>query len=211
MVLFKFPIQLVVMFLLHLFFFFFWCVGCSLLCAGFLQLRRAGATLACGAQASHCSGFSCYGAQALGMWALVVVACGLSSCGSRAQLLCGTWDLPRPGLEPCPLHWQVDPQPLRHQGSPYSSLDQKSKNGLPRLKPRCWQIAFLSGGSGEESVSLLNQAVSRILSIALIGLRSLFLCWLSAEGSSQLVEAACNFWLMASSSIFGEQWNFESI
>ena len=25
---------------------------------------------------------------------------GLSSCGSRAQLLRGTWDLPRPGLEP---------------------------------------------------------------------------------------------------------------
>ena len=25
---------------------------------------------------------------------------GLSSCGSRAQLLCGMWDLPRPGLEP---------------------------------------------------------------------------------------------------------------
>ena len=26
--------------------------------------------------------------------------CRLSSCGSRAQLLCGTWDLPRPGLGP---------------------------------------------------------------------------------------------------------------
>ena len=24
----------------------------------------------------------------------------LSSCGSQAQLLCGMWDLPRPGLEP---------------------------------------------------------------------------------------------------------------
>ena len=24
----------------------------------------------------------------------------LSNCGSRAQPLCGTWDLPRPGLEP---------------------------------------------------------------------------------------------------------------
>ena len=24
----------------------------------------------------------------------------LSNCGSRAQLLCGVWDLPRPGLEP---------------------------------------------------------------------------------------------------------------
>ena len=26
--------------------------------------------------------------------------CGLSSCGARAQLLRGMWDLPRPGLEP---------------------------------------------------------------------------------------------------------------
>ena len=24
----------------------------------------------------------------------------LSNCGSRGQLLCGMWDLPRPGLEP---------------------------------------------------------------------------------------------------------------
>ena len=24
----------------------------------------------------------------------------LSSCGSQAQLVCGMWDLPRPGLEP---------------------------------------------------------------------------------------------------------------
>ena len=29
--------------------------------------------------------------------------CSLSNCGSRAQLLRGMWDLPRPGLEPvCP-------------------------------------------------------------------------------------------------------------
>ena len=27
-------------------------------------------------------------------------SCRLSSCGSRAQMLCGMWDLPRPGLEP---------------------------------------------------------------------------------------------------------------
>ena len=39
----------------------------------------------CGAQASHCGGFFCCGARALGMRASVVVACGLSSCGS--------WDL----------------------------------------------------------------------------------------------------------------------
>ena len=78
----------------------------------FLQWQREGATLHCGARASNCSGFSCCGAQALGAWASVVMArrlsscgmraleCRLSSCGTQAQLLCGMWDLPRPGLEP---------------------------------------------------------------------------------------------------------------
>ena len=77
--------------LLKFFFFFnfiylfiFGCVGSLLLCAGFLSLLRAGDTLPCGARASHCGGFSCCGARALGVWASVVVACGLSSCGSRA-------------------------------------------------------------------------------------------------------------------------------
>ena len=66
----------------------------------------------CGMRASHCSDFSCFRTQALGVWASVVVArglssCGsralehrLSSCGSRAYLPCGMWDLPGPGLEP---------------------------------------------------------------------------------------------------------------
>ena len=40
--------------------------------------------LCCGTRASPCSGFSCCGAWALGAWASVVVARGLSSCGSRA-------------------------------------------------------------------------------------------------------------------------------
>ena len=97
---------------LFLFTYLFGCVGSSLLHMGFLQLHRAGATLRCGARASHCSGFSCCGARALGAQASVVVAHGLSSCGSwglerrlssccsRAQLLRSMWDLPRPGLEP---------------------------------------------------------------------------------------------------------------
>ena len=65
-----------------LFIFIFGCFGSLLLFAGFLWLRRAGATLRCGAQPSHCSGFSYCGARALGARASVVVACGLSSCGS---------------------------------------------------------------------------------------------------------------------------------
>ena len=52
---------------------------------------------------SHCGGFSCCGARGLGARASVVVARGLSSCGTWAQLLRGMWDLPRLGLEPmCP-------------------------------------------------------------------------------------------------------------
>ena len=47
---------------IHLF--SFGCVGSSFLCEGFLQLWRAGATLHRGAQASHCRGLSCCGAQA---------------------------------------------------------------------------------------------------------------------------------------------------
>ena len=42
----------------------------------------------------------------------------VNSCETRASLLCGTWDLPGPGLNLCLLHWQVDSLPLSHQGSP---------------------------------------------------------------------------------------------
>ena len=52
--------------------------------AGFFLVVQAGATLRCGAWASHCGGFSCCRARALGVRASAVVARGLSSCGSRA-------------------------------------------------------------------------------------------------------------------------------
>ena len=44
----------------------------------------AASGLRCGARASHGGGFSCCGARAVGVWASVVVACGLGSCGARA-------------------------------------------------------------------------------------------------------------------------------
>ena len=84
--------------------FYFCCVGSPLLRTGPLQLWRAGA--------SHCSGLSRCGAWAPGTWASVVVACRLTTSGlqalerrlsrrgARAQLLCGIWDPPGPGLEP---------------------------------------------------------------------------------------------------------------
>ena len=62
-----------------------------------INLSFAALGLRCGARASHCFGFSCCGARGLGSRALER---RLSSCGARAQLLCGMWDLPGPGLEP---------------------------------------------------------------------------------------------------------------
>ena len=70
------------------------------------------ATVRCGAWTSYWGGFSCCGARAPGVQASVVVVRGLSSrgsralkrrlssCGARALLLCGMWDLPGPGLKP---------------------------------------------------------------------------------------------------------------
>ena len=73
-----------------LFIFIFGCVGSLLLCVE--------AALRCSARASHCSGFSCCVARALGARASVVVAHGLIcsvACGIFADQ----------GLNPCPLHW----------------------------------------------------------------------------------------------------------
>ena len=65
-----------------------------------------GATLCCGELDSRCSGFSGCRAQALGAQVSGVAARGLSSCGPRAQQLCGLWDLPRLAIEA--LQWHAD-------------------------------------------------------------------------------------------------------
>ena len=72
---------------LFIYLFIFGCVGSSFLCEGFLQLRRAGPLL-----------IAVRGPLTIA--ASLVAERRLSSCGSRAQLLRGMWDLPRPGLEP---------------------------------------------------------------------------------------------------------------
>ena len=41
--------------------------------------------------------------------------------GSSCSAACGIF--PDQGSNPCPLHWQADSQPLRHQGSPLTTFD----------------------------------------------------------------------------------------
>ena len=94
------------------YFFFFWPCWVFVAAHGLSLVAASG-----GYSSLQCVGFSlrwhlfCR-ARALGSWASVVVALGLSSCGSWAlerrlsscgtwaQLLRGMWDLPGPGLEP---------------------------------------------------------------------------------------------------------------
>ena len=73
-------------------------------------------------------------------WPLLLLSKDFSSCGTwaqllwcRAQLLCGMWNLPRPGIEPVSLHWQANSYLLHHQGSPSSlfSLAISSVNQNP--------------------------------------------------------------------------------
>ena len=66
--------------------FIFGCTESSLLCPGFLQLRRAGALSSCAVQASHCGGFSCCRARAPGTWAQQL---RLPSSRAQAQQLWG--------------------------------------------------------------------------------------------------------------------------
>ena len=74
-------------------FIYFWLHWVFVACELSLVVAR-GATLRCGAWASHFGGFSCCRAWALGVWASVVVARRLSSCGSQALehrlSICGT-------------------------------------------------------------------------------------------------------------------------
>ena len=81
----------------------------------------------------------------------VVVAHG-PSCSAA----CGIF--PDQGSNPCPLHWQTDSQPLRHQGSPRMSLLPEallggmliSRNATGRHR------GFISGKAWKKSSPLLQ-------------------------------------------------------
>ena len=69
-----------------------------------------------GHSSSWCTGLSL-------SWPLLLRSTGSRRAGSvvvahgpRCSVACGIF--PDQGSNPCPLHWQADSQPLRHQGSP---------------------------------------------------------------------------------------------
>ena len=65
-------------------FIYFWLSWVFIAARGLSLVAASGGYSSCSARASHCGGSSCFRAQTLSAWASVVVACGLSSCGSWA-------------------------------------------------------------------------------------------------------------------------------
>ena len=66
----------------------------------FSSCNEQGLLSSCGVWVSHCGGFSYCRTQALGTRASTLAVCGLSSCGTWAELFPDMWDLPGPGIEP---------------------------------------------------------------------------------------------------------------
>ena len=87
--------------IIYLIYLFLAVLGLCCYVRAFFSFSKWAATLCCSVQSSHCGGFSCCRAWALGTRASVVVAHGLS-CSEA----CGIF--PDQGSNPCPLHWQVD-------------------------------------------------------------------------------------------------------
>ena len=93
------------------FFFFLWLHWVFVSVRG-LSLVAAGG----GHSSSRCAGLS-------PSWPLLLWSTGSRRAGSvvvahgpSCSAACGIF--PHQGSNPCPLHWQADSQPLRHQGSP---------------------------------------------------------------------------------------------
>ena len=84
-----------------LIFVYFWLHWVFVNVCGLSLAAASRATLPCLVQASHCGSLSCSTAWTPG-------CTDFSSCGSRASLLHSRRDLPRPGIDLCPLHGQVD-------------------------------------------------------------------------------------------------------
>ena len=109
-----------IFYLLFIYYFYFW------LCWVFVSVRGLSPVAASGGHSSsRRAGLSL--SRPLLLWSRgsrragsVVVAHGPSHSAA-----CGI--LPDQGSNPCPLHWQADSQPLRHQGSPLKTFKEVNK------------------------------------------------------------------------------------
>ena len=100
--------------------------------------------------------------------------------GPSCSVVCGIF--PDQGLNPCPLHWQADSQPLRHQGSPLLYINLFIYLFLAALGLRCCAQAF--SGFSERGYSSLQCA----------GFSLQWLLLLRSTGSRCASFSSCGTW-----------------
>ena len=98
-------------FFFNLFIIYFW------LCWVFVSVRGLSLVAANGGHSSsRCAGLSLSRPLLLRSTGSRRAGSAIVAHGPSRSAACGI--LPDQGSNPCPLHWQADSQPLRHQGSP---------------------------------------------------------------------------------------------
>ena len=127
-------------------FIYFW------LCWVFVSVRGLSLVVASGGHSSsRCAGLSLSRPLLLRSTSSRRAGSVVVAHGPSCSAACGIF--PDQGLNPCPLHWQADSLPLRHQGSPavaivvLLAIKKKSKHtslALP-LPPKSCPPAFLWG------------------------------------------------------------------
>ena len=103
-------------------FIYFW------LCWVFVSLRGLSVVVASGGRSSsRCAGLS--PSQPLPLRGTGSRRAGSAIVAHRPSCSAARGIFPDQGSNPCPLHWQADSQPLRHQGSPIMTfLTCRKKN-----------------------------------------------------------------------------------
>ena len=91
-------------------FIYFW------LCWVFVSVRGLSLVAASGGHSSLCAGLSLLRPLLLRSTSSRCAGSVVVAHGPSFSTACGIF--PDQGSNPCPLHWQADSQPLRHQGSP---------------------------------------------------------------------------------------------
>ena len=100
----------------YFFFFFLW------LCWVFVSVWGLSPVAASGAHSSsRCAGLSLSRPLLLRSTGSRCAGSVIVAHGPSCSAACGIF--PDQGSNPCPLHWQADSQPLRHQGSPQFSFN----------------------------------------------------------------------------------------
>ena len=90
------------------------------LCWVFVSVRRLSLLVASGGHSSlRCAGLSLSRPLLLRSTGSRRAGSVFVAHGPSCSAACGIF--PNQGSNPCPLHWQTDSQPLRHQGSPKTS------------------------------------------------------------------------------------------